>query len=74
MPKTLHIFDRAAWERQQVSADVNGDNVAWSIVRNGAREYFESWGEHGPHDFDTYGFRVQWTHADDLTPEHQVCK
>ncbi len=70
MPKTLHIFDREAWERHQVSADVTGDNLAFSILRDGERVYFEIQGDHGPRDYDAYGFRLGWTHPDDLTPDY----
>lgn len=52
------ITNSELYTAQQVSVDISGDSVAVHYTRNGERRYAESWGEHGPNDFNEFGFQI----------------
>jgi len=54
------IINQELYNALNVSVDICGDSVAVSYTRNGERGYTESWGEHGPNDFNEFGFQIAY--------------
>ena len=52
------ITNYELYRAQQVFVDICGDSVAVHFIRNGERGCIESWGEHGPNDFNEFGFQI----------------
>lgn len=52
------VINQQLFSALNVSVDIVGDNVAVAYTRNGNRCYHESWGEHGPNDFNEFGFQI----------------
>ena len=52
------ITNHELYRAQQVFVDICGDSVTVHFIRNGERGYTESWGEHGPNDFNEFGIQI----------------
>ena len=52
------ITNQQLFNELNVLVDIVGDSVAVSYTRNGQRCYTESWGEHGPNEFNEFGFQI----------------
>jgi hypothetical protein len=52
------ITNQELYNALNVSVDLCGDSVAVTFTRDGERGYIESWGDHGPNDFNEFGFQI----------------
>jgi hypothetical protein len=59
--RSFEVTNADLFNLLNVEVSVCGDNVAFSYVKKGKRQYHESWGEFGPNDFKEFGFRVKYT-------------
>lgn len=58
MKRIIAIHDQQRYDAAGIQiASIEGDHVLITFSDGG---YIESWGEHGPRDFDQYGFRLVW--------------
>lgn len=55
---TYQVTNQELFNALNVSVDICGDSVAITFTRDAERGYIESWGEHGPNDFNEFGFQI----------------
>lgn len=54
----MTIFDRELFDSRRTKVDINGDNVHVTWEQDETLCSLEAWGDHGPNDFDDFGFRI----------------
>jgi hypothetical protein len=52
------VVNRERFDELKTQVDFGLDHISVQWVEDDERCHIESWGEHGPKDFDKWGFRV----------------
>lgn len=55
----MEIFDRELFDSRRTTVNIDGTNVHVTWVQDDQLCSLEAWGDHGPNDFDDYGFRLK---------------
>lgn len=64
MTHTIHyfeIFDQELFDARRTRVDITVDTVSITWYEDEQLCSLESWGEHGPSDFNDWGFRIKYT-------------
>lgn len=55
---TYKVTNQDLFSELRVQVDIHQDNVLVTWTQDGQLCTLESWGEHGPSDFEEYGFQI----------------
>jgi hypothetical protein len=57
----FEVFDQDLFDSRRTQVDITVDSVYLTWYEGEELCSYESWGEHGPNDFNDWGFRIKYT-------------